>query len=249
MQSPQKTTLNQKSPCGRFRRLSLCIDQGNSSTKIGIFEQDKLIEKIICKQFTQKEIETIFEKYAISSCIFSSVADYNGSIISLLKKRVDFFIEFSHETAIPIDNRYVTPQTLGKDRLAGVIGAAFLKPNTNILVIDAGSAITYDFVDAAGVYWGGNISPGIDLRLRALHEFTGRLPLIEAKSESPQIGNDTSSAILSGVLYGIVFEIDGYVEFLRKEHPGLSVFLTGGSTFYFVNKLKSAIFADENLVR
>jgi len=248
MQDSQKMILNQESPCNRLKGFSLCIDQGNSSTKIGIFKQDKLIKRIVFEQFTRKEIEMIFGKHAISSCIFSSVAVYDESTVSELRNKVELFIEFSHKTAVPIDNRYATPQTLGKDRLAGVVGAAFLKPDTDILVIDAGSAITYDFIDANGVYWGGNISPGIDLRLRALHEFTGRLPLVEAKAESPLIGNNTQLAILSGVLYGIVFEIDGYVEYLQKEHPLLSVFLTGGSTFYFASKLKSAIFADENLV-
>ena len=227
---------------------SLCIDTGNSCTKIGIFKQDELIEKMIFDRFGVSEIEMIFEKYAVSACIFSSVAKHDEKIIAELRKKSAFFIEFSHETAIPIENRYNTPQTLGKDRLAGVIGASFLKPNSDILVIDAGSAITYDFLTADGVYLGGNISPGIDLRLRALHEFTGRLPLVEAKAESPLLGNDTQSAILSGVLNGIFFEINGYIDELKQQYPSLSTFLTGGSTFFFANSVKSAIFANLNLV-
>ena len=228
--------------------LSLCIDTGNSCTKIGIFKQDELIEKIIFDHFGTSEIEMIFEKYPVSSCIFSSVAKYDERIIAEIRKKSAFFIEFSHETAIPIVNKYAAPQTLGKDRLAGVIGASFLKPNTDSLVIDAGSAITYDFISAENIYLGGNISPGVNLRLRALHEFTGRLPLVEAKAESPLLGNDTQSAILSGVLYGITFEIDGYIDGLKKQHTALSTFLTGGNAFFFVNRLKNAIFAHENLV-
>jgi len=227
---------------------SLCIDTGNSCTKIGIFKQDELIEKIIFDRFGIPEIEMIFDKYAVSACIFSSVAKHNEAIVAELQKKSAFFIEFSHETAIPVVNKYATPQTLGKDRLAGVIGASFLQPDTDILVVDAGSAITYDFITGDGVYLGGNISPGIDLRLRALHEFTGRLPLVEAKAESPLLGNDTRSAILSGVLYGVIFEINGYISNLKEQYPALSTFLTGGSAFFFANSIKSAIFANENLV-
>jgi len=228
--------------------ISLCIDTGNSCTKIGVFRQDELVEKIVFDRFGMPEIEKIFEKYPNASCIFSSVAKHDKAIIVEIKKKSAFFIEFTHETAIPVVNTYASPQTLGKDRLAGVIGASFLKPNTDILVIDAGSAITYDFITADKKYLGGNISPGVNLRLRALHEFTGRLPLVEAKAESPLLGNDTQSAILSGVLNGIIFEMNGYIDILKEQYPELSIFLTGGSTFFFANKLKNAIFANENLV-
>jgi len=129
-----------------------------------------------------------------------------------------------------------------------VVGASFLCPDCEILVIDAGTAITYDFIDSKKVYWGGNIAPGLDLRLRALHEFTQKLPLVSVKNETPFIGNSTDSAILSGVIYGIVFEIDGYINELKIKYPQLSTFLTGGSTFYFAAKLKNAIFAERNLV-
>lgn len=228
--------------------MQLCIDQGNSSTKIGIFNQDILVEKKVFQKFGQEEISSLFKEHNISSCIFSTVAIRDEKIISAIQSHKCFFVEFTHETAIPIDNRYASPETLGKDRLAGVIGASFLKHDTNVLVIDAGSAITYDFIDKNKIYRGGNISPGIELRLHALHDFTQKLPLVKAKPESSLLGNDTESAILSGVLYGIVYEIDGYIEKLQEEHEQLSTFLTGGSAFYFVNKLKNAIFANENLV-
>jgi len=228
--------------------LSVCIDTGNSCTKIGVFEQDNLLEKHVFELFGLDEIKLIFEKYAISACIFSSVAKHNEAITDELRKRSPYFIEFSHETAIPVVNKYATPQTLGKDRLAGVIGANYLMPGKNILVIDAGSAITYDFITADDFYLGGNISPGIDLRFRALHKFTGRLPLVEAKIDNPLLGNDTQSAILAGVMQGIIFEIAGYIKEFKKLYPNLSVFLTGGSAFFFANRLKSPIFANENLI-
>ncbi len=228
--------------------MNLCIDQGNSSTKVGIFNLDKLIESLTFVDFRESEIKELFQKHSIESCILSSVVSDNDSIIEILTYNSGNFIELTHNTSIPIENRYLTPETLGKDRLAAVIGANFLKPGNDILVIDAGTAITYDFVNSNGVYSGGNIAPGLNMRLRALHEFTHKLPLVESTAESPFLGNDTNSAILSGALYGIVFEIDGYINTLKIKYPKLSTFLTGGSTFYFAAKLKSAIFAEKNLV-
>ena len=228
--------------------MNLCVDQGNSRTKVGVFSQDSLIETFVYEQFNEREISALLLKYPIDHCIISSVVLGDEQLIESLKTRFDSFIELSHKTEIPIENRYATPETLGKDRLAAVIGASFLKPNCDLLVVDAGTAITYDFIDANKVYQGGNIAPGLNLRLRALHEFTHKLPLIQPKSESPLIGTTTDSAILSGAIYGIVFEIDGYINVLKIKYPELSAFLTGGSTFYFDTKLKNAIFAERNLV-
>ena len=228
--------------------MNLCIDQGNSRTKVGVFDHDKLIETFVYDQFGQNEISIIVDKFDINQCIISSVISDNATLLDELKASFSSFLELSHGVAIPIENRYSTPDTLGKDRLAAVIGASFLCPSSEILVIDAGTAITYDFIDSKKVYWGGNIAPGLDLRLRALHEFTQKLPLVSAKNETPFIGNSTNSAILSGVIYGIVFEIDGYINELKIKYPQLSTFLTGGSTFYFATKLKNAIFAERNLV-
>ena len=228
--------------------MNLCIDQGNSSTKVGIFDQYELIESFNYEHFGKAELSGLSAKFSLTGCIISSVIFENDELIEKLKRKFEIFIELSHTTAIPIENRYQTPETLGKDRLAAVIGAAALKPGHDILVIDAGTAITYDFIDSTKHYLGGNIAPGINLRLRSLHEFTHKLPAIEPKTESQFIGNTTESAMLSGALYGIVFEIDGYIEALKIKYPQLSTFLTGGSTFYFDTKLKNAIFAERNLV-
>jgi len=228
--------------------MNLCIDQGNSSTKIGIFDQDKLIEFATVEKFGSAEISKLFEKFLIDACILSSVILENDELLTELRNKCPEFIELSHLTPIPIENRYKTPETLGKDRLAAVVGASFLKPKSDILVVDSGTAITYDFIDANKVYWGGNIAPGLNLRLRALHEFTQKLPLVEAQVESPDLGTDTQSAIISGALHGIVYEIDGYINHLKIKYPKLSAFLTGGSAFYFDTKLKNAIFAERNLV-
>ena len=172
----------------------------------------------------------------------------NKDIKSLLNEKSDYFIELNHTTSLPIKNLYKTPETLGKDRLAAVVGASYLNPNQDIVVVDAGTAITSDFINSHKQYLGGNIAPGLNLRLRSLHEFTKQLPLVSANSESPLLGIDTNSALVSGALYGIVFEIEGYINTLKIKYPQLSVFLTGGSTFYFVTKLKKPIFAEKNLV-
>jgi len=228
--------------------MNLCIDQGNSSTKAGLFNHDKLIECFNYDQFGEDELSELLAKFPVIKCIISSVLSNNQEIVETLKKKIEFTIELTHETCMPIENRYSTPETLGKDRLAAVVGASYLKPDTDILVIDAGTAITYDLIDSTKTYLGGNIAPGLMLRLRSLHEFTQKLPLVIPKKESPFIGNTTESAILSGALYGIVFEIDGYIDALKIKYPQLSTFLTGGSTFYFDTKLKNAIFAERNLV-
>jgi type III pantothenate kinase len=228
--------------------MNLCIDQGNSSTKAGIFDQNELVECFTYREFKKEDVSALFEKFMIDACIISSVISENKALKDELKSKAELFIELSHLTPVPVVNKYKTPETLGKDRLAAVIGAVYLEPDTDILVVDAGTAITYDFIDADNVYRGGNIAAGIDIRLKSLHEYTQKLPIVEAVTESPLLGNDTNSAIVSGALHGIVFEIDGYISALKIKYPQLSTFLTGGSTFYFDTKLKSAIFAEPNLV-
>jgi type III pantothenate kinase len=228
--------------------MNLCIDQGNSSTKVGLFNGESLIESFSFVDFGKKELADLLSKYSVCSCIISSVVSDNRKLIAELKSRIQYVVELTHNTSIPIKNSYATPETLGKDRLAAVIGAAYLNPGHDNLVIDAGTAITYDLVDASPAYIGGNIAPGLHMRLRSLHEFTHKLPNVEPKTESPLLGISTESALISGAIYGIIFEIDGYIDALKIKYPQLSTFLTGGSTFYFDNKLKNAIFAERNLV-
>ena len=228
--------------------MNLCIDCGNSSTKATVFNRNQLIETLVYVDFGLTEIEVLFEKFPIKNCILSSVVKNNENIIQELTRKSQYFIELTSKTTLPIKNLYETPDTLGKDRIAAVAGAAFLKPDTDLLVIDAGTAITYDFINSENEYNGGNIAPGLSMRLQAMHEFTSKLPLVEAETESPFLGTNTKSAILAGAFQGIIFEMDGYINSLKIKYPQLSTFLTGGSTFYFANKLKNTIFAEKNLV-
>lgn len=228
--------------------MNLCIDQGNSSTKIGVFRDNDLIYTEQISQPDDIRIEELLQEYHIRYSILSSVIYPSERLKKLLMDSCEKLILLNHTISLPVKIGYKTPETLGRDRLAAVVGAVSLKPGTDLLVVDAGTAITYDFVDAGGYYYGGNIAPGIHLRAKALHEFTKQLPLVEVKPEVDFMGSDTRSAIQAGILYGIVLEIDGYIERLMLKYPKLSVFLTGGSSFYFENKLKNRIFANENLV-
>lgn len=228
--------------------MNLCIDQGNTHTKLAVFDKDLLVFKTAFENADWVSCEQSLDNFDIQSAIISSVANIHENLIHYLQKKQLFLIELNAQTKLPITNLYKTPDTLGKDRLAAVVGAQSLKPNQDILVVDIGTAITYDFIDASGNYHGGDITPGIDLRLKSLHEFTANLPWVTFNAEINFLGDDTISAIQSGVLYGIVSEIDGYIERLQDKYKELSVFLTGGSSVYFEKRLKSGIFANANLV-
>lgn len=227
--------------------MNLCIDQGNTNTKIAIFDQDNIVDLSVYENPDLQVFKRIFESHPVEHTILSSVINHQDDLLPFLKHSKKFFL-LDHHTPLPVINRYKTPETLGKDRLAAVVGAASIQKNADILVIDVGTAITYDFINAEGVYTGGDITPGIDLRLKSLHHFTQRLPQVEFDEQVSFMGTDTTTAIQSGVLYGIVSEIDGYINRLMQKYPKLSVFLTGGDAVYFEKRLKSSIFANKNLV-
>lgn len=228
--------------------MNLCIDQGNSGAKLAVFNNDLLLYENRYPELTLEILRELFQIYPVQSGILSAVIDLPSEIIQFLTENCQQFIVLNHMTPVPVDNRYETPETLGKDRLAAVIGAQSLMPATDLLVIDAGTAITYDFVDADGAYFGGNIAPGLELRLKALHVFTGKLPLTDVMVQPPLLGVNTISAIQAGVFYGIVFEMNGYIDTLKVKYPKLSIFLTGGGGIFFENNIKSPIFAVKNLV-
>lgn len=227
----------------------LCIDIGNSKSKIALFDEDQLTRVEVADHKLTDRLEQIFQLYpSIQGVILSSVRVEDSELTRYLKQRVSFYIEFSHRTAIPLKNLYKTPETLGKDRLAGMVAANNMFPAANVLVIDAGTAITYDLVNENKEYLGGNISPGLSMRFKALHQFTNKLPLIGMSGETPAYGRSTEEAIRSGVVRGMVFEVEGYINELRKEYKNLEIILTGGDSILFVRKLKNTIFVDQNLI-
>ncbi len=191
--------------------------------------------------------EFILSRMPFEKAILSSVTEVENDLMDALQKAGPLTM-LTHETPIPIRNRYQTPETLGKDRLAAAVGARALFPGGNVLSIDAGTCITYDFVTASGDYLGGGISPGIRMRFRAMNTFTDKLPLIEPDDFERTIGRTTRESLLSGVINGVIQEIRGITGLYISEFGEIRVVLTGGDQEFLHNKLKINIFAAPNLV-
>ena len=226
--------------------MKLIVDIGNTRTKVALFEGKNLFERSNFNDCTLKSIHKFVANREISATIISSVREINSEMIDIL----DYYkgLLLCTDTPVPIKNIYKTFNTLGKDRLAAVVGAHFLYPNKDVLVFDAGTCLTIDFINKNGEYIGGRISPGINMRYKALHTFTDKLPLLQKEKTSAIIGNDTNSSIISGVQQGVLAEVSLMISELRaKNYDALSI-VTGGDCFFFEKELKSSIFAKPDLV-
>jgi len=226
----------------------LCtIDIGNTRIKLALFEEDTLSKKVIWLDWSIAKLEKWTYNHFVKKIILSSVKPVSKEMLEYLNSQFDF-LELTAETPIPICNKYKTPKTLGKDRLAAVIGAFRLFPKQTCLVIDAGTCITYDLLTAEGDYLGGNIAPGIGLRLRAMNEFTAKLPLIERGKQEKIWGESTETALRNGGQFGAVYEMEGYIQTCIEKFGHLTVVITGGDADFFVKAVKTRIFAYPNLV-
>jgi len=183
----------------------------------------------------------------LNQAILSSVKPVDDEILQFLSESFDLFIELDHETELPIKNLYETPETLGKDRIAAAVGANEFFPNQNLLIIDAGTAITYDLVSEKNEFIGGNISPGLQMRFKALNQFTGKLPLVSYFDEFQNIGRNTTEAIRAGVQNGILYEIAQTIELFNKNYKNLQIVMTGGDSIFFDKKLNYTIFVHFNI--
>lgn len=229
--------------------MNLIVDIGNSFTKLFVFERDKIIHNSQLIEMTVKDIdELLYSYHKIEHCIISSVKNLDEKHLKIFQKKLKSVIFLDKNTLLPISNNYKSPETLGKDRIAAIVGAYNIFPEQNVLVVDAGTAITFDFINESGIYIGGNISPGLSMRFKALNLFTEKLPLLEASENEKFIGENTHEAIIAGVQNGIIFEIDTYIDKFLEQYPDLKVILTGGDTFFFAHKLKNRIFAKPFLV-
>lgn len=226
----------------------MIIDQGNSSSKVSVFEGDDIIFSQRYEKLNISDLEEIKKAQGWESAILSSVVGEDAILNEWLKSNSNEFVQLDHTTPLPIGNLYKTPNTLGKDRIAVCVGANYLQPNQNLLVIDAGTAITYDIVNAENNYVGGNISLGLDMRFKALNTFTKKLPIISKEEEVPLTGRETKEAILSGVTNGLTYEIDGFIDAYKAIYPKLLVFLTGGNAKYFEKRIKNRTFVVQNLL-
>lgn len=227
----------------------LAIDIGNSQIKGAVFKHNTISDTFIFAYSEwRKKIENIFEQYPLlSHLIVSSVGKLSEDDFLWIDKKIQ--ISFvSRQMKFPFTNLYKTPDTLGVDRMVLASGAVLKYPKTNRLVIDAGTAITYDFVDAMDNYLGGAISPGLRLRYKALNDYTAKLPYLEKAEEDFFIGQNTSESIHSGVVNGVIHEIEGFIDRYRTTYENFIIILTGGDTDFLAKRLKSTIFANQNFL-
>jgi len=223
---------------------TLAIDIGNTRIKAGVFE-NKTLQTVF--KFEDMEGLKLYcdELDAETPLIISSVTNDN---LTAFHQYFTYLIVLDYQTRIPISNQYKTPETLGNDRLAAVIGANGLYPGVNNLVVDIGTCIKYDYITDKGVYAGGSISPGLDIKFKALNQFTGKLPLVQKSFSMHEFGDSTESALISGVMFGTLSEIQGFIEHYSNLNNNINIILTGGDAPYFANKLKGTIFAEPDLV-
>ena len=229
--------------------MNLVIDIGNSKVKFFLFENNKTIHKEICDNtdFT-KTLDSISNRNKIKNVITSSVSsNHDQYIIESLNNSK--YISLSNDNLlIPFKNNYKTKNSLGQDRIALVSSAIYHYPNQDNLIIDLGTCITYDFVDSNKTYHGGAISPGFQLRYSSLNTHTSNLPLLEFEETENLIGSTTDESIHSGIYNGVIAEVNNYIDLLKKEYPNLNVIIVGGFSKFLLNRIKNAIFADQDFL-
>lgn len=228
--------------------MDLTLDIGNTLCKVGVFDTDG--QMIFSESFENLSVEflqRVCTRYNIRRSILSTVREEDSALVSFLSTHTQL-IPFSHNSGLPIKIQYNSPTTLGLDRIANAVAAYHRYSGQPILSIQIGTCVVYDFIDSQGIYHGGAISPGIHLRFRALHHFTGRLPLGEKKEIGHYIGTDTQHSIESGVINGLIFEIKGFIDQYRTDFPNLQTLLIGGDAAYLQKSIKNVIFAGSNFI-
>ncbi len=228
--------------------MNLVIDQGNTICKVAIYQGETLVKFVEEQKFEIQYLNQLLAEYAsVKSAIYSSVSFRDEEMLQFLQERLDFVLDLSSDTAVPLQIDY-DRASLGSDRLAAVVSAlAYAGEEAEILVIDIGTAITIERI-SKGVFLGGNISPGVAPRLKALNSYTSRLPLLTKVEQAEGLGLDTASAIERGVLRGVVYEIEGYIRSIREEHPDAQVFMTGGYSVLLSSFLEEEVILKKDLV-
>lgn len=227
--------------------MDLVIDKGNTRTKYAVFKSNSMQHKGFCETTKLGELLQGFAG-GVSRLIFCSVTPVSDELRMELQKCCSDCVILSSQTALPFANKYGSPESLGSDRIALVAGAIASFPESNVLVVDLGSCMTFDFIDKGSNYLGGSISLGMMMRFKALSEFTAKLPLIPPETPKDLIGNNTKQSILSGVVGGMVNEIDGTIDAYKRRYSKVKIILTGGDLSFFDKKLKNSIFADDDIL-
>ena len=228
----------------------LCVDIGNTRLKIGLFSGKELIMSYVFMNTSLDPFRDFLKTLdkGKGSCIISSVYNSTQEIISLLSEVYDNRLELNKDTPLPVINEYKTPESLGKDRLCAAIGAYSIYGGKPLLVIDAGTAITIDMVTENGTFLGGCISPGFRMRANSLNAFTDRLPVAELSYLPPFPPDNTEAALNAGIINGVIFETEGYIQRCKEMFPDISIVITGGDTVFFEKYLNCRIFAEPHLV-
>lgn len=228
--------------------MNLIIDVGNSFVKLAVFEDSRIVHKeVVLESVCLEHIKVIKGIFCINNAIISSVGKLSKPDVEVIGSYFNL-MNLDADTKLPFKNLYETPRTLGVDRMALVCASFNLYPDQNVLIIDAGTCITYDFINANNEYLGGAISPGLKMRYNSLHNLTANLPLLEAKFPDSIIGVSTETAMHSGVVHGVLKEIDGIIDEYKEKYSNLTIILTGGDTNFLSKQLKSSIFATSNFL-
>jgi type III pantothenate kinase len=228
-------------------KVTLCLDFGNTRLKCAVFNNDEIKDVITLADDSDDTINNLISTYKPNKSILSSVINHNAEIENILAAKTKFH-KLTHQSKLSFTTPVGKPETIGADRLALIAAAVYFYPEKHNLIIGLGSCITFNFVNKFHEFLGGSISPGLEMRFRAMHEFTAKLPLIKAGSNFPLVGYDTKTNILSGVILGMSKEIDGIIETYALRYSNFNVHLTGGDMGFFVPHLKNKIFASPHLI-
>jgi type III pantothenate kinase len=227
--------------------ITLCLDFGNTRKKAAVFEKKQIKEAFVLPDDANATISSLLDKYQPQTSILSSVINHNPEMEALLAAKTKFH-KLSHLTKVAFTTPVGKPETIGADRLALSAAAVHYYPKKNNLVIGLGTCITYNFINKYHEFMGGGISPGLEMRLKSLKDYTAKLPLVQASSNTPLIGYDTATNILSGVVLGMAMEIDGFIDAYKAKFGNFNVLLTGGDIAHLACHLKNRIFADPDLI-
>ncbi|WP_418983270.1 type III pantothenate kinase [Alistipes sp.] len=223
--------------------MNLIVDIGNTLVKLALFDGGRPVAERSVERLLPAVLDDLLAGRRAEGAIVASTRGEADEVVEMLRTRARRVVEFTSQTPVPIANAYLTPETLGRDRLAAAVGVAALYPGRNVLIVDFGTAVTIDLVTADNTFRGGCISPGLGMRLRALHDYTARLPLCAPTEKEELTGLTTEEAVRHGVMNSLTFEIEGYIDRMRGRIDDLCVIFTGGDAKFFVKRIKNTIFA------
>ena len=227
--------------------MNLCIDIGNSFIKLAIVQEKEILHKDVVKKLYVSQVKEIRKKYDFQAVIVGASGSLPNSIMRHLNENYHLLI-LDEDTSLPIEIGYKTPKTLGRDRVAAMVGANAIYPTKDNCVIDIGTCITFDVILKSRLYIGGNISPGVELRLKSMNDYTARLPLVKRGGLGQLLGKSTEEALQNGATIGTLLEIESFIESIRQKYSKINVILTGGDAGFFAKEINSKIFVNPNLV-